>query len=386
MTKQQVVESRNPIQINGFNFIEFATQTPQQMIGLFVQFGFVVTGRHRSKNISLLEQGGIKFIVNAEPNTDGAVFESVHGSGVSGMSFQVKDSEFAVQEAVKRGATAAVCSDYGLPAIEGIGGSKLYLIDRATGSEFFQRFFVPTGEHPVAKAKVCYIDHITHNVFKGNMDAWAKFYECVFNFQEIRFFDIKGKKTGLRSKALVSPCGKIRIPLNESQDDVSQIAEFLKQYNGEGIQHIALGCHDIYSVVSQIQERGIDFQDTPDSYYDLINRRIPHHQEDVPALRKSRILIDGNGDDGTLLQIFTKEIIGPIFFEFIERKGNKGFGEGNFQALFESIELDQMRRGVLDGTTDLEEAKLKHPMLFEDAKQPQEEPQIAVKAATSSKL
>lgn len=385
MKTQQAIGSRNPIQINGFNFIEFATKTPQQMIDLFAQFGFVVTGRHQSKNISLLEQGGIKFVVNAEPNTDGATFESIHGSGVSGMSFCVKDSQFAVKEAVKRGATAAVCTDYGLPAIEGIGGSKLYLIDRSTAKEFFDRFFVPTGEHPVAQAKVCYIDHITHNVFKGNMDAWAKFYECVFNFQEIRVFDIKGKRTGLRSKALVSPCGKIRIPLNESQDDISQIAEFLKQYNGEGIQHIALGCHDIYSVVSQIQERGIDFQDTPDSYYDLINRRIPNHQEDVPALRKSKILIDGNGkDDGTLLQIFTKEIIGPIFFEFIERKGNKGFGEGNFQALFESIELDQIRRGVLDGTTTPEAAKLKHPMLFDDAAKVAEEPQIAVKAATGS--
>jgi len=387
MTNQQLLQSRNPIQINGFDFIEFATKTPQKMLDLFAQFGFVVTGRHHSKNISLLEQGGIKFIVNAEPNTDSAAFESIHGSGVSGMSFHVKDSQFAVEEAVKRGATAAISSDYDLPAIEGIGGSKLYLIDRATRSEFFKRFFVPTGKLPVAKAKVSYIDHVTHNVFKGNMDAWAKFYECVFNFQEIRFFDIKGKKTGLRSKALVSPCGKIRIPLNESQDDISQIAEFLKQYNGEGIQHIALGCHDIYSVVSQIQKRGIDFQDTPDSYYDLINRRLPYHQEDVSALRKSKILIDGNSeDDGTLLQIFTKEIIGPIFFEFIERKGNKGFGEGNFQALFESIELDQMRRGVLDGTTDLEEAKLKHPMLFEDADRVQKEPQIAVETATSSKL
>ena len=378
--RQQVLKSRNPIQINGFEFIEFATKSPQELIDIFTKFGFVVTGRHHCQEIFLLEQGNMKFVVNAEAGTDGATFESIHGSGVSSISFKVKDSKFALEEAVNRGATAAFCSDYGLPAIEGVGGSKIYLIDRSTSEAFFTRFFEPTGELPLAKPKVTYIDHVTQNVFKGNMDAWARFYECVFNFQEIRFFDIKGKKTGLRSKALVSPCGKIRIPLNESQDDVSQIAEFLKKYNGEGIQHIALGCHDIYSVVGNIQERGIAFQDTPDSYYDLINRRIPDHQEDIPALKKSKILIDGGSkNDGILLQIFTKEIIGPIFFEFIERKGNKGFGEGNFQALFESIELDQIRRGVLEGYTHLDEAKLKHPMLFEnDTLEVKEESHVTV--------
>ena len=368
--KEQALKTRNPIQINGFDFIEFATKFPQEIIDIFTKFGFVLTGRHHLKNIFLLEQGNMKFIVNAEANTDAAAFEFIHGSGVCGISFRVKDSNFALKEAVKRGAKAVICLDYDLPAIEGVGGSKIYLIDRQTSKQFLNSFFEPTGKLPLAKPKVTYIDHVTQNVFKGNMDAWAKFYECIFNFQEIRFFDIKGKKTGLRSKALVSPCGKIRIPLNESQDDFSQIAEFLEKYNGEGIQHIALGCHDIYSVVGQIKEQKILFQDTPESYYELIDKRISSHEENVIALKKLKILIDGGKkEDGILLQIFTKEIIGPIFFEFIERKGNKGFGEGNFQALFESIELDQMRRGVL-GEFDpdfeqLAKTKLKHPMLFD---------------------
>ena len=368
--KEQALKTRNPIQINGFDFIEFATKFPQEIIDIFTKFGFVLTGCHHLKNIFLLEQGNMKFIVNAEANTDAAAFEFIHGSGVCGISFRVKDSNFALKEAVKRGAKAVICTDYDLPAIEGVGGSKIYLIDRQTSKQFLNSFFEPTGKLPLAKPKVTYIDHVTQNVFKGNMDAWAKFYECIFNFQEIRFFDIKGKKTGLRSKALVSPCGKIRIPLNESQDDFSQIAEFLEKYNGEGIQHIALGCHDIYSVVGQIKEQKILFQDTPESYYELIDKRISSHEENVIALKKLKILIDGGKkEDGILLQIFTKEIIGPIFFEFIERKGNKGFGEGNFQALFESIELDQMRRGVL-GEFDpdfeqLAKTKLKHPMLFD---------------------
>ena len=372
MTNYPALKSRNPIQTNGFDFIEFATKSPQQLIDIFTQFGFVVTHRHRHQNIFLLQQGDIKLMVNAQPQTDASAFEAVHGSGVCGISFRVKNSDFALTEAVKRGAKAVICADYGLPAIEGVGGSKIYLLDHQTREQFWDDVFEPTGQMPLAQPLATYIDHLTHNVFKGNMSAWAKFYECVFNFQEIRYFDIKGKQTALRSKALVSPCGKIRIPLNESQDDFSQIAEFLKLYNGEGIQHIALGCRDIYSVVDQIKDEGIVFQQTPSSYYDLVDQRIPNHQENVASLKKLNILIDGGElpGDGILLQIFTKEIVGPIFFEFIERKGNKGFGEGNFQALFESIELDQIRRGVIgQGVTaqgQTAQTNLKHPMLFED--------------------
>lgn len=371
VNNRQLLNSKNPIQINGFDFIEFATKFPQEIIDIFTKFGFVITGCHPRKEIFLLEQGKMKFIVNAEANTDAASFESIHSSGICGISFKVKDSNFALKKTVKRGAKAVVCSDYDLPAIEGVGGSKIYLIDCQTSKRFLNSFFEPTGKRPLAKPKVTYIDHVTQNVFKGNIDAWAKFYEYIFNFQEIRFFDIKGKRTGLRSKALVSPCGKIRIPLNESQDDFSQIAEFLKKYNGEGIQHLALGCRDIYSVVGQIKKQEIAFQDTPDSYYELIDKRILSHKENIAALKELKILIDGGKkEDGILLQIFTKEIIGPIFFEFIERKGNQGFGEGNFQALFESIELDQIRRGVLQESChnfeQTAKTKFKHPMLFDN--------------------
>jgi 4-hydroxyphenylpyruvate dioxygenase len=353
----------NPISTNGFDFIEFTAQDPQELIDIFTKFGFVITHRHLQQNILLLEQGDLKFVINAQPQTEAAAFEAVHGSGICGMSFRVANSELALREAVKRGATEVVQNDYDLPAIEGVGGSKIYLLDQQTSKVFFAQNFVPTGEIPLNPPIITYIDHLTHNVFRGNMEAWGRFYEQVFNFREIRYFDIQGKHTALRSKAIISPCGKIRIPLNESQDEQSQIAEFLERYNGEGIQHLALGCRDIHSVVSHIKTAGIVFQQTPDTYYDLIPRRIPHHQEDLEALREMSILIDGEvEDEGTLLQIFTKEIIGPIFFELIERKGNPGFGEGNFQALFESIELDQIRRGVIQQTS--EESSPAHPMLL----------------------
>jgi 4-hydroxyphenylpyruvate dioxygenase len=202
---------------------------------------------------------------------------------------------------------------------------------------------------PLQPAGLLHIDHLTHNVHRGNMDKWTSFYETMFNFREIRYFDIEGKKTGLFSRALASPCGKIRIPINESQDDKSQIEEYLREYRGEGIQHIALATDDIYRTVDVLRERGITFQDTPETYYEGVDARVSGHQEDLAELRGRRILIDGNGvnDEGVLLQIFTANVIGPIFFEIIQRKGNQGFGEGNFQALFESIELEQIRRGVI---------------------------------------
>ncbi|MGL5795946.1 MAG: 4-hydroxyphenylpyruvate dioxygenase [Waterburya sp.] len=363
----------NPISTDGFDFIEFTSQSPQQLIDIFTKFGFVVTHRHRHQNILLLEQGEIKFLINAQPQTAAAAFEAIHGLGICGMSFRVANSQLALATAIERGATAVRNNDYNLPAIEGVGGSKIYLIDQQTSESFFTQNFEPTGQAPLNPPIIDYIDHLTHNVFRGNMEAWGRFYEQVFNFREIRYFDIQGKHTALRSKAIISPCGKIRIPLNESQDELSQIAEFLERYNGEGIQHLALGCRDIYNVVAQIKSAGIVFQQTPDTYYDLIPKRLPKHQEDVAALQGMSILIDGNDsqgeDEGILLQIFTQEIIGPIFFELIERKGNPGFGEGNFQALFESIELDQIRRGVLSQTTEDitvtdSQQQLKHPMLL----------------------
>ncbi|MGL6340306.1 MAG: 4-hydroxyphenylpyruvate dioxygenase, partial [Waterburya sp.] len=320
--------NHNPISTNGFDFIEFTSQSPQQLLDIFTKFGFVITHRHRHQNILLLEQGEIKFLINTQPQTAAAAFEAIHGSGICGMSFRVTDSKYALQTAVERGATAVSNNDYNLPAIEGVGGSKIYLIDQQTSESFFSQNFEPTGQAPLNPPIIDYIDHLTHNVFRGNMEAWGRFYEQVFNFREIRYFDIQGKHTALRSKAIISPCGKIRIPLNESQDELSQIAEFLERYNGEGIQHLALGCRDIYNVVSQVKAAGIVFQQTPETYYDLIPKRLPKHQEDVTALQAMSILIDGNDsqgeDEGILLQIFTQEIIGPIFFELIERKGNPG--------------------------------------------------------------
>jgi 4-hydroxyphenylpyruvate dioxygenase len=274
------------------------------------------------------------------------------------MAFRVKDADAAHQRALKLGATNVEVrvgdGELNIPAIEGIGGSRLFFVDRYgdKGSIYEVDFdFHPDWQRRMAEAdsKLTYIDHLTHNVNRGRMSVWADFYERLFNFREIRYFDIEGKQTGLFSKAMTSPCGKIRIPLNESQDDKSQIEEFLREYKGEGIQHIALGTSDIYQAVDIIRARGIPFQDTPDTYYELLPERIKGHNESIPELEKRRILMDGAPTEGQglLLQIFTQNVIGPIFFEIIQRKGNEGFGEGNFKALFESIELDQMRRGVL---------------------------------------
>jgi 4-hydroxyphenylpyruvate dioxygenase len=240
-----------------------------------------------------------------------------------------------------------------IPAIEGIGGSNLYLVDRYGAQEIYDVDFVPidgAAEAAAANSKgLTYLDHLTHNVHRGNMAKWADFYERIFNFREIRYFDIEGAQTGLFSKAMTSPDGKIRIPLNESQDEHSQIEEFLRDYHGEGIQHVALGVDDIFRSVEAMREVGVKFQDSPDTYYEQLDARVPGHGENLQRLQADKILLDGAPTEGQglLLQIFTENMIGPIFFELIQRKGNEGFGEGNFKALFESIELDQMRRGVL---------------------------------------
>jgi 4-hydroxyphenylpyruvate dioxygenase len=234
-----------------------------------------------------------------------------------------------------------------IPSIVGIGGSLIYLVDRYGDRTIYDVDFRRVDAGPIEATGLTFIDHLTHNVRRGNMNVWAGFYEKLFNFREIRYFDIEGRKTGLLSRAMTSPCGKIRIPINESRDDRSQIEEYLSEYRGEGIQHIALATDDIYATVDRLTARGIDFQDTPDTYYENVDARVSGHGEAVEELRQRRILIDGSAGQGVLLQIFTRNVIGPIFFEIIQRKGNEGFGEGNFRALFESIERDQERRGVL---------------------------------------
>jgi 4-hydroxyphenylpyruvate dioxygenase len=344
----------NPMGTDGFEFVEYTAPDPALLRKLFEQMGFPVVARHRSKDVTLHTQGDINFIINAEPDSFAQAFARAHGPSVCAMAFRVKDATRAFKRAVELGAKPfegrVGPMELNIPAIEGIGGSVLYLVDRYGDQTIYDVDFKPVA--PAAKvptAGLTYIDHLTHNVHRGNMDVWAGFYQRLFNFREIRYFDIEGQKTGLFSRAMTSPCGKIRIPINESQDEKSQIEEYLHQYRGEGIQHIALGTEDIFRTVEVLRGRGVSFQDTPDTYYEGVNARVPGHGEDLAALRSHRILLDGapTQGQGTLLQIFTQNVIGPIFFEIIQRKGNEGFGEGNFKALFESIELDQIRRGVI---------------------------------------
>jgi 4-hydroxyphenylpyruvate dioxygenase len=341
---------------DGFEFVEYTAPDPEQLGALFEQMGFTAVARHRSKNVLLYRQGRINFIVNREPDSFAQSFARVHGPSVCAFAMRVKDAAKAYARALELGARPfhgkVGPMELNIPAIEGIGGSLIYLVDRYGERTIYDVDFVqqaPVGVHTKAGAGLTYIDHLTHNVARGNMNKWAGFYEKLFNFREIRYFDIEGKKTGLFSRAMTSPCGKIRIPINESQDDKSQIEEYLQEYKGEGIQHIALGTADIVGTVDVLRAQGVQFQDTPDTYYDGVDARVRGHRENLDELRKRRILLDGNPEkgEGLLLQIFTQNVIGPIFFEIIQRKGNEGFGEGNFKALFESIELDQMRRGVL---------------------------------------
>jgi 4-hydroxyphenylpyruvate dioxygenase len=347
----------NPLGTDGFEFVEFTAPDPERLKGVFETMGFTATARHRSKNVLRFRQGDINFILNMEPSGQPAAFRAAHGPSANAMAFRVKDAAEALKLAVQRGAKPISGPvgpmELNIPAIEGIGGSNLYLVDRYGAQEIYDVDFVALPGADAAMAAngvgLTLIDHLTHNVFRGRMAHWAEFYERIFNFREMRYFDIEGAQTGLFSKAMTSPCGKIRIPLNESQDDQSQIEEFLRDYHGEGIQHVALATNGIFASVEAMRARGVRFQDTPDAYFDQIDGRVGGHGEDVERLRADRILIDGAPSEGQglLLQIFTENLIGPIFFEIIQRKGNEGFGEGNFKALFESLEQDQIRRGVL---------------------------------------
>jgi 4-hydroxyphenylpyruvate dioxygenase len=347
----------NPLGTDGFEFVEFTSPEPERLKGLFEMMGFTAVAKHRSKNVLRFRQGDINFILNMEPQGQAADFREAHGPSANAMAFRVRDAAKAFKLAVERGAKPVLGPvgpmELNIPAIEGIGGSNLYLVDRYGAQEIYDVDFVAIegAEEMVEKNSrgLTYLDHLTHNVHRGNMVKWADFYEKIFNFREIRYFDIEGKQTALVSKAMTSPDGKIRIPLNESQDEHSQIEEFLKDYKGEGIQHIALGTDDIYESVESMRAQGVKFQETIDTYFEGIDARVPGHGEDVQRLQANNILVDGAPTEGQglLLQIFTENMIGPIFFELIQRKGNEGFGEGNFKALFESIELDQIRRGVL---------------------------------------
>ena len=356
--------SHNPIGTDGFEFVEYAAPDPAALGALFERMGFGAVARHRHKNVLLYKQGDVNFIVNAEPRSFAQNFARRHGPSVCAIAFRVRDAAKAYEALLERGAWGVESrtgpGELNIPAIKGIGDSLIYLVDRYPENDYgntiydvdfkplpgFEDFWRGQAAAP-AGAGLAYVDHLTHNVHRGRMSEWAEFYERLFNFREIRYFDIEGKLTGLKSKAMTSPCGKIRIPINESSDDRSQIQEYLEQYHGEGIQHIAMGATDIYATVDALRERAVELLDTPDTYYELIEKRLPGHGEPVDELKKRKILIDGAPAGGLLLQIFTKTLIGPIFFEIIQRKGDEGFGEGNFKALFESMELEQIRRGAL---------------------------------------
>jgi 4-hydroxyphenylpyruvate dioxygenase len=360
----------NPMGTDGFEFVEYAAPDPKALGALFQQMGFVAIARHRHKDVTLYRQGAINFIINAEPDSFAQRFARQHGPSVCAIAIRVNDAGYAYRRALGLGAwgfdNKTGPMELNIPAIKGVGDSLIYFVDRWRGKARDQGvapgaigdisiYDVDFAAIPGACADatgygLTYIDHLTHNVHRGRMKEWAEFYATFFNFREIRYFDIEGKLTGLKSKAMTSPCGKIRIPINESSDDKSQIAEYLDQYHGEGIQHIALGTDNIYATVEAMKARHVAFQDTIETYYDLVDRRLPHHGEQLDQLKRLRILIDGESNathQALLLQIFTRTVIGPIFFEIIQRKGDQGFGEGNFRALFESIELDQIKRGVL---------------------------------------
>ena len=346
----------NPMGTDGFEFVEYTAPDTTALAQLFETMGFTAVARHRSKDVTLYRQGEINFIINAEPDSFAQSFARVHGPSACAIAFRVKDAAAAFRRAVSLGAKPfegrVGPMELNIPAIHGIGDSLIYLVDRYGEDTIYDVDFrpLPGAEQNPAGAGLTTIDHLTHNVYRGRMDIWSGFYEKLFNFREIRYFDIEGKLTGLKSKAMTSPCGKIRIPINESSDDKSQIQEYLEAYRGEGIQHIALSTSDIYDTVAQLAKIGVTFMDPPpDTYYEMLPDRLPGHGEDIAALRKLGVLIDGapTDDGGILLQIFTSTVIGPIFFEVIQRKGDEGFGEGNFRALFESIEQDQIKRGVL---------------------------------------
>ncbi len=345
----------NPMGLDGFEFCEFTAPDLDRMASQLEQFGFVAASKHRTRDVVRYKQGRINLLLNRIPGAHAADFAAQHGPSASGMAFRVADAKAAFDAAVARGAKPADASRGVLGegyALEGIGGSMLYLVDThgAAGSLYDDWEQVPGAAEAEAANNVGLdlLDHLTHNVKRGQMRTWSTFYNQIFGFEEQKYFDIKGKATGLFSQAMIAPDKAIRIPLNESQDDKSQIEEFIRDYNGEGIQHLAFTTEDIFDTVEKLRARGVKLQDTIETYYELVDKRVPGHGEDLERLRRNRILIDGNvGEEGLLLQIFTEPMFGPIFFEIIQRKGNEGFGNGNFQALYESIELDQIRRGVI---------------------------------------
>ena len=353
--KQLEADPINPMGTDGFEFVEYTAPEPEALGRLFESMGFVKVARHRSKDVSLFRQGDVNFIVNGEKESFAQGFARVHGPSVCAIAFRVKNAAFAYKRALSLGAWGVENKvgpmELNIPAIKGIGDSLIYLVDRygERGSIYDVDFeFLPGVDRHPRGVGLTYIDHLTHNVHRGRMDEWSDYYARLFNFREIRYFDLEGQVTGIKSRAMTSPCGNIRIPINEEgQEKAGQIQEYLDRYHGEGVQHIAMGSTNLYKTVDSLRASGVALLTTPETYYEAVDRRIPGHGESVEELRKRHILIDGTAGK-VLLQIFSENQFGPVFFEFIQRKGNEGFGEGNFKALFESIEQDQLRRGVIE--------------------------------------
>ncbi|MFT7060013.1 MAG: 4-hydroxyphenylpyruvate dioxygenase [Pseudorhodobacter sp.] len=352
---QAKISAENPAGTDGFEFVEFAHPEPEKLRELFARMGYALTARHKTKQIELWQQGDITYILNNEVGSHARRFVEEHGPCAPSMGWRVVDAQHAYSHAVKMGAVPYDADDkaLNLPAVVGIGGSLIYFTEQYGANNPYDAEFDWINTAKPEGVGFYYLDHLTHNVHKGNMDTWFNFYGKIFGFKQIRFFDIEGKFTGLLSRALTSPCERIRIPINEDRGEKGQIVEYLKRYKGEGIQHIAVGSEDIYAATDEIANRGLQFMPKPPmAYYELSKTRVAGHQEPIDLMAKHGVLIDGEGvvDGGEtriLLQIFSKTVIGPIFFEFIQRKGDDGFGEGNFRALFESIEQDQIERGVL---------------------------------------
>ncbi len=359
MKETPVMENRvtdNPLGLDGIEFVEFVSPDPEALHRLFVEFGFSRIKHHRSKKIDLYRQNDITFLLNREPESFAAKFGKLHGPSICSMGWRVKDVFKATAAAAARGAVLEHeekdyfgRNDHPTPAIRGIGDSLIYLVDDWMNPFFYEGLGFDSYRAPahVPHKGFISIDHLTNNVPLGTMKKWADFYKGVFGFTEVRYFDIRGTRTGLQSYALRSPCGKFCIPINEATEKESQINEYLREYNGPGIQHLAFLTSDIVASLEKLEGTSIQTLDIDDEYYAEVFDRVPGVTEDREVLRRHQILVDGD-EDGYLLQIFTKNLVGPIFIEIIQRKNHLSFGEGNFQALFRSIERDQMKRGVFE--------------------------------------
>lgn len=340
----------NPLKLRGILFTEFCSADTKFMHDVFMDFGFSMTKKYKGKDITYYQQNNIHFLLNAEKSGFSAAFTKAHGPAISSMGWKVEDADFAFNEAVKRGARAAEEKDFSYPAIYGIGDSLIYFVDNYEGENTIWAQDYEDLAEPIYQQEKGFmeIDHLTNNVYKGTMEQWSNFYKDVFGFSEVRYFDIKGVKTALLSYALASPCGTFCIPINEGKDDNNnQIDEYLDIYDGPGVQHLAFRTKDLVASCDALKGSYIETLDIIPEYYDTIWDRVPWVKEDKERIKQHQILVDSQADNTYLLQIFTKNLFGPIFIEMIQREGDQGFGEGNFQALFESIERDQEKRGVI---------------------------------------